>query len=135
MAEMKNQKLAAAEAEERMKLIAPLLSPGLSREALAEMKQQICEEYRISERTLRRYLQQYREKGFEGLKPQGHEAGEKYKIPQEVLEEAIRLRREQPNRSIPTIIQILELEDVVPEGILKCTTLQDAFTRTDTHLP
>ena len=130
MAEMKDQKLAAAEAEERMKLIAPLLSPGLSREALAEMKQQICEEYRISERTLRRYLQLYREGGFERLKPRGHEAGEKYKIPQEVLEEAIRLRREQPNRSIPTIIQILELEGVVPEGFLKRTTLQDAFART-----
>ena len=129
MAEMKDQKLAAAEAEERMKLIAPLLAPGLSREALAEMKQQICEEYRISDRTLRRYLQQYRESGFEGLKPQGHETGEKFKIPTEVLEEAIRLRREQPNRSIPTIIQILELEGVVPEGFLKRSTLQDAFAR------
>lgn len=129
MAEMKDQKLAAAEAEERMKLIAPLLAPGLSREALAEMKKKICEDYRISDRTLRRYLQLYRESGFEGLKPQGHETGEKYKIPQEVLEEAIRLRREQPNRSIPTIIQILELEGVVPEGFLKRSTLQDAFTR------
>ena len=118
MAEMKDQKLASAEAEERMKLIAPLLAPGLSREALAEMKRKICEEYRISDRTLRRYLQQYREKGVEGLKPQGHENGEKFKIPPEILEEAIRLRREQPNRSIPTIIQILELEGVVPEGFL-----------------
>lgn len=129
MAEMKDQKLAAAEAEERMKLIAPLLAPGVTREALAEMKQKICEEYRISDRTLCRYLQQYPEKGFEGLKLQGHENGEKFKIPQEVLEEAIRLRREQPNRSIPTIIQILELEGVVPKGFLKRTTLQDAFAR------
>lgn len=79
MAEMKDQKLAAAEAEERMKLIAPLLTPGLSRETLAEMKHQICEEYRISERTLRRYLQLYREDGFERLKPRGHEAGENTK--------------------------------------------------------
>ena len=38
------------------------------------------EEYRISERTLRRYLQLYREGDFEKLKSQGHESREKYKI-------------------------------------------------------
>ena len=129
MAEMKDQKLAAEEAEERMKLIAPLLAPGLSREELAERKRTICEENHLSERTLRRYLQQYREGGFEGLKPQGHGSDDKFKIPPDLLEEAIRLRREQPNRSLPTIIQILELEGAVPEGFLKRSTLQDAFAR------
>lgn len=129
MAEMKDQKLAAAEAEEHMKLIAPLLAPGLTREALAEMKRKIREDYRISDRTLRRYMQQYREGGFERLKPQGHENSGKFKISQEILDEAIRLRREQPNRSITTIIQILKLEGIVPEGFLKRSTLQDAFAR------
>ena len=56
MAEMKDQKLAAAEAEERMKLIAPLLAPGLSREALAEMKRKICEEAKAERDFLQGFL-------------------------------------------------------------------------------
>lgn len=67
--------------------------------------------------------------GFDALKPQSKCPEYKYKIPQELLDEAIQLRRELPSRSIPTIIKILELEGKAEPGFLKRTTLQDAMSR------
>ena len=83
---------------------------------------------------MRRYLRirrrsSYTSGGFEALKPQGKNNNSNYKIPENIVQEAILLRREQPNRSIPTIIQILELEGKVEPGFLKRTTLQDALAR------
>ena len=52
-----------------------------------------------------------------------------FKIPEEIVQEAIQLRRELPSRSIPTIIRILEAEGKVAPGFLKRTTLQDALAR------
>jgi len=46
-------------------------------------------------------------------------------IPEELIAEAILLRREVPSRSIPQIIEILEMEGRAPPGRLKRTTLQD----------
>ena len=51
-------------AAQRMKLIAPLLSPGLDRAFRQQMKKQISRESGLSERTLRRYLAFYRESGY-----------------------------------------------------------------------
>lgn len=50
-------------------------------------------------------------------------------ISKDILTEAIRLRREVPSRSVPTIIQILELEGKVEAGVLKRTTLQRALAK------
>lgn len=127
--EMKNRKKAAETAENRMAMIAPLLAPNLSREDVTNMKERISESFQVSVRTLERYCKSYLEYGFEGLYPQGKSAESKYKIPQELLDEAIRLRRELPSRSVPTIIRILELEGKAEPGFLRRTTLQDAFAR------
>lgn len=127
--DMKNQKQAAAIAEERMKLIAPLLSPGLDKTAVSQLRAEISEQYQVSQRTIERYCKRYLEGGFEALKPQGKNCPTAYKIPQELLDEAIQLRKELPSRSVPTIIQILELEGKTKPGFLKRTTLQDAFER------
>ena len=70
---------------------------------VAQLQQEICERSQISQRTLERYLSG----GFEALKPQSKGAHNCFKIPQDLLDEAIQLRRELPSRSIPTIIQIL----------------------------
>lgn len=92
-------------------------------------RQEICERNQISQRTLERYLSAYLSGGFDALKPQSKCPEYKYKIPQELLDEAIQLRRELPSRSIPTIIKILELEGKAEPGFLKRTTLQDAMSR------
>ena len=108
--DMKDQKLATEIAEERMTLIAPLLSQNLDKDSVRLIRAEICERNQISQRTLERYLTSYLKGGFDALKPQSRSAECKYKIPQELLDEAIRLRRELPSRSVPTIIKILELE-------------------------
>ena len=127
--EMKNRKLAAEIAEERMSMIAPLLSQNMDSRRVEQLRQEICERNQISQRTLERYLCAYLNGGFEALKPQSRSSQSNYKIPQELLDEAIQLRRELPSRSIPTIIKILELEKKAPPGFLKRATLQDALSR------
>ncbi|MCL2841524.1 MAG: hypothetical protein FWE05_12230 [Defluviitaleaceae bacterium] len=47
------------------------------------------------------------------------------KIPEELIKEAILLRREVPTRSTPQIIEILEVEGKAPKGFLKRATVQD----------
>ena len=68
-------------------------------------------------------MKAYSDNGFEGLMPAGKNPGAVYKIPDSLLDEAVALRRELPSRSIPTIIQILELEGKAEPGFLKRTTL------------
>ena len=57
--DIKDQKLAAAIAEERMKLIAPLLAPNLDRATLTQLRTDIGDTYQISTRTIERYCKQY----------------------------------------------------------------------------
>ena len=87
---MKNQKKAEAVAAERMQLLAPLLAEGLDNAKAKQIKESICRQTGLSERTLRRYLEKYRKEGFGGLKPQGkarNTADEA--IPIHILEQAI----------------------------------------------
>ena len=115
-------------AEKRMRMIAPLLAPSLSADTTRRLRRQLSQEYGVSERTLERYRKQYQEGGFEGLKPKGKQISD-YKIPKKVLDAAIAMRREDPGRSVPSIMDQLEQEGVVPPGFLRRSTLQDALTR------
>lgn len=112
----------------RVQMLSPLLEEGLDPAALAQKKREICDKYGISDRTLRRYLAQYREEGFPGLKPKSSGRPGARSISKEVLEEAIRLRREVPGRSIRTIITILEWERKIEPGSIRRSTLQDHLT-------
>ena len=53
-------------AANRLKLISPLLDTALDRDKKQMMKEQLCIQTGLSERTIRRYLNLYQEKGFEG---------------------------------------------------------------------
>lgn len=90
-----------------------------------ELKAQLCLAHGISERTIRRYLEAYHQKGFTGLKPKGKGRKPTEAIAPELLEQAILLRREVPGRSIAQIIQILKWEDKATPGELKRSTLQE----------
>lgn len=129
MTKMKDTRKAQETAEKKMAVIAPLLAPGLDKEAVRRIREAIIDQYGISSRTLDRYLCAYHKEGFTGLVPQGKNPETKYKIPPELLQAAIELRRELPSRSIPTIIQILEMEGKAEPGFLRRTTLQDALQR------
>ncbi|MGE7274873.1 DDE-type integrase/transposase/recombinase [Brevibacillus panacihumi] len=126
---MKDRKKAEQIAAERVQLLAPLLTEGLDPAKAREIKQRICEQTGISERTLRRYLAAYRQEGFCGLKPKSK--GKQLTLPAiapEILEQAILLRREVPSRSVAQIIQIMEWEGRIQPGQIKRSTLQEKLT-------
>ena len=124
---MKDHKKADEIAVERVQLLTPILAAGTDAGKIREAKAQICQQYGISERTLRRYLDQYKKQGFDGLRPKGK--GQKNTlvnaIPENVMEQAVLLRREVPSRSVSQIIRILEWEGLVAPSQLKRSTLQE----------
>jgi len=114
-------------AVQRVQLLSPLLAAGLDKAKASQIKAVLCEQYGISERTLRRYMARYRKDGFSGLKPQPKGRKPAVAIAEPVLEQAIMLRREIPGRSVRQIIQILEWEGLVKPGEVKRSTLQEKF--------
>lgn len=126
---MKDRQKASEIASNRMQLVAPLLQEDLDASKQRQLRLQISAQTGLSERTLRRYLERYRQKGFEGLTPQSRGlAPEKSSIPTHLLEQAVILRREVPGRSVSTIIRILEMEGLATPGQIKRTTLQEKLT-------
>ena len=123
---MRDQKKAEEIASQRVQLLSPLLSDNLDNAQARLIKARICEQTGISERTLRRYLSQYKEAGFSGLKPKSKsQQRSEDAIPANVLEQAILLRREVPGRSVSQIINILEWEGIAEPGQIKRSTLQE----------
>lgn len=114
---MKDQKKAEEIAAQRVQMLSPLLAAGLDSAKASQIKAALCEQTGLSERTLRRYLSQYRTLGFGGLKPKGKgRQPAKEAIAPHLLEQAILLRREVPSRSVTQIIQILEWEEKAKPG-------------------
>ncbi len=123
---MRDQKKAEAIAAERMQLLSPLLAAGVDPAKATQLKAQICAQTGLSERTVRRHLNQYRAEGFSGLKPKGKGQPQAEEvIPAHILEQAILLRREVPGRSVAQLIQILEWEELARPGQIKRSTLQN----------
>ncbi|MHB9095521.1 MAG: DDE-type integrase/transposase/recombinase [Eubacteriales bacterium] len=123
---MKDHKKADEIAADRVQMLAPILAAGADAGKTTEAKLKICQQYGISDRTLRRYLEQYRKHGFEGLRPKSRERKHTPPaIPENVMEQAVLLRREVPSRSVSQIIRILEWEGLVAPGQLKRSTLQE----------
>ena len=112
----------------RMQIISPLLAADLDDGQRSLLRQRICQQYSLSERTLRRYLQTYRENGYEGLSTRRTSTEPSTTIDPEILEQAVLLRREIPSRSVRQIIRILEMEERVSIGHLKRSTLQRAMS-------
>ena len=128
---MADQKKPDEIAVNRYKIIAPILvaaEENADEAKISQLKKDVCEQHGVSERTLRRWLAGYRQDGFEGLKP-AVRSGPPGVIPENLIREAILLRREVPGRSVPEIIEILELEGKAPAGFLKRTTLQDKLQK------
>jgi len=113
----------------RYKFISPILvamEENADNGKIGLLKSEVCGQAGISRKTLARWLNRYAENGFNGLKSQiSTTQVAKRVIPNELVKEAILLRLEVPNRSIPQIIEILEMEGKAPGGFLKRSTLQD----------
>ena len=123
---MKDQQKAEEIAVQRVQMLSPLLENGLDAAKAKQIRVRICEETGLSDRTIRRYLANYKDNGFGGLKPKGKSLEKQNEpIPQNIMEQAILLRREVPGRSVSQIIQILEWEGQVQPGQIKRSTLQE----------
>lgn len=112
---------------ERFRMITPLLDSGLDRDKKITLRKRIAFENNLSEKTIRRYEAGFLNQGFEGLKPAAR-SGNHSRLPDnfdELMQEAIQLKREVPTRSVHQIIFILEAEGKAQPGVLKRSTVQD----------
>lgn len=115
------------EALRRFQLISPLLQADLDDAKRIQLRKKIAEENHISVRSLYRYEKAFSERQFTGLKPADREKHRSQKLPENfefLLEQAIQLRKEVPERSVAQIIYILETEGLAAPGALKRSTLE-----------
>jgi len=118
-------------AENRFKIITPVLVAMEERADAAKIvqtKKNVCDQNGISPRTLERWLESHKHGGFNGLKPMKRVYGGPNAISDELIDEAILLRREVPSRSVSQIIEILEMEGKARAGLLRRTTLQEKLS-------
>ena len=110
------------------RIIAPLLAPGLEKAEIRIRREEILLTEGISDRTLRRMMQKFREGKLESLKPKDRsDKGDGRSIRAEVLAEAIALKEELPTRSIRRIIEILEKEGIIEKNEVASSTLSRQF--------
>ena len=127
---MKNKEIVSwqdQKASERFEMISPLLADDIDPAKRSQLRSQIAENNDISERTLYRLEAAWRENGFAGLRPADREIRQSGKMPDnfnEILLQAIQLKKEVPGRSVAQIILILEMEGWATPGVLKRSTLQ-----------
>ena len=118
----------------RYSLIAPIVSrqtPMEPGELKAYLERTASQTYhipgstktRVSIRTLERHLSLYRKEGWEGLKQKERKSTNNLRIPSAILQEAIRLRRERPERSVEQIMFILKESGLVSPGEIAASTL------------
>jgi transposase InsO family protein len=108
----------------RFAIIAPLLNENIDTFERRRLRAQILESSGLSERSLRRYIQAYQKNGYKSLAdlPRS-DKGSLRTMPEEAVDEAVKLRQELPSRSVRRIIQILEGEKIVKPGEVKRTSL------------
>ena len=100
---------------ERFEMIAPLLCGGICAAEKRRLRLEIMEMHGISERTLRRHLENYRKEGLKGLEPAGRpETGTFKAITSEILDLAMQYKRELPERSVRSICILRSISAYVP---------------------
>jgi transposase InsO family protein len=118
----------------RYSLIAPIVSrqtPMLPGETTRQLQDIASRSYAIpgscktsiSVRSLERYITGYRKDGWEGLKPSPRSKTGGRSIRSELLEQAMNLRRERPERSVEQLIYLLERSGAAAAGEIAASTL------------
>ena len=119
MKEDRNEKMI-----KRFEMIAPLLNENIDAFERRRLRAKILESSEISERTLRRHVQFYKSKGYKSLADMPRsDKGSLRSVPEEAVDEAVKLRQELPSRSVRRIIEILEGEKLVKPGEVARTSL------------
>jgi len=130
VAKREDEQTAAA----RYALIAPIVSrqtpllPGELAQWLQETAERMYElpgtrRQTVSVRTLERYLAAYRKGGWDALKPRAPSHLARSKLPSELLQMAITLRKERPQRSVEQLVFLLEQSGAAQPGQVAASTL------------
>ncbi|MCL6631793.1 MAG: helix-turn-helix domain-containing protein, partial [Alicyclobacillus herbarius] len=77
----------------------------------------------LSVRTLERWIAAYRKGGYDALLPKTRSDKGRHRLPDEVIQKAVALRRERPERSVEQIILLLEESGIVAPGTVAQSTL------------
>ncbi len=112
------------EARRKMEIIAPLLDPHLEKWERSAKKKQIAKDKGLSVKTVHRYYMKYTKGGYNALLPKEQVRIENRVIPEVVIDEAIKMLKELPSRSVEDIITTLEVEGFIEKGSVKRSTLQ-----------
>jgi hypothetical protein len=118
----------------RYSLIAPIVSrqtPMLPGELTRQLQEIASRSYTIpgscktsiSLRSLERYISDYRKDGWDGLKLRPRSKTSNHGIKPEVLQRAIDLRKERPERSVEQLIYLLERSGAAKPGGIAASTL------------
>lgn len=85
---------------------------------------------RIHRRTIARWAARYKAHGYAGLLPEVRvDSGKRRALSEAVVARAVALRQEDTERSVRSIIRILELEGLAAPGEVRRTTLNHALCR------
>jgi len=108
----------------RFEMIAPLLNDDMDAFERRRLRARVLESSGLSERTLRRNIQHYKERGYKSLEdiPRS-DKGSLRSVPEAAVNEAVKLREEIPERSVRRIIEILEGEKIVKPGEVSRSSL------------
>jgi transposase InsO family protein len=109
---------------QRYELIAPLLNENIDAFERRRLRAQIMESSGKSERSLRRYIKNYKDNGYKSLAviPRS-DKGSLREVPEVAVDEAVKLRQELASRSVRRIIEILEGEKIIKPGEVKRSSL------------
>jgi len=97
----------------RYAVIAPLVEGAVPPGGQAKTLRQLAAAHDVAPRTRLRWLARFRSGGLQGLRPptRRQDAGSLKAFDRKWLDEAVRLREEEPRRSTATIIALLERLD------------------------
>ena len=135
MDEEKRREIATSRFEAIAPLVVRHLRPGERVHIIGDLARRLWKTpdgqlVRYSARTLARWAARYREHGYAGLLPEVRtDHGACRRLPDQILNRAIELRQEDPQRSIKTMVRIMELEGLVQPGQVKLSTLSHALCR------
>jgi len=106
------------EIQNRYSQLEPLLDDYLSPEEKKQYAEAVRESLQISERTLRRYLQRFREEGIHSLtRKKRSDAGQMRVFSEKILRRAQELLEQNPRRSIPMLMKLLCADKQVGEQL------------------
>jgi transposase InsO family protein len=108
------------EIQNKYALLEPLMDEYLDPAERRSYAEEVRQQLRVSRRTLRRYLQRYREQGIGALSRKSRsDAGRMRVFSQAILQRAQELLKQNPRRSVPMLMELLQADAALGEQVKK----------------